>query len=428
MEKAYLLYDAKAGKMGKTILATHIRSRADAREKGPFVTETGELLVWVNWSKPQEKGNIPGFRKKRRAHFRGYPKSSGKRIPRKILNQELKERKKQSESPTHKKAKEILAEYLRELIKENNPIHWFFKDEEVSDFSLGGNLLSNVEEVETEYIYKVGDDITFKFDIALLGRKINKNRILLGVIEIEKNHEFGLLKCLICKSLGFPLVSISIKGKKVEDIDRMWATRAISETKNNSADGLRRNYIHIHSSLHSIYTKIPADLRRGDDKHQFVIFAVDDEFDDLVRYLEKYKKYLGFEGSNEIHISIRVAKSDQMKSEVKNAGSVVGKDWADYNENRYILLTMKFPTSRSGDLYSYHLIVMRLLNAHFNTLVGYKYRTQLKNYDLDNEIWVDRSLLGEFKVTRKQISRPLKPIIEFLREEEKLDKIVEVAN
>jgi len=245
MERAFRLYSQGKGFMKEEVTAMSMKSRSDARKLGPFLDKDKILVMWVSWSKPiwnESKGKF----KKRKPHFRRYPSDRINRNLKRQFKQEIRERKKSNgESDVHEKAKLELASYLKNTLSEKNPLEWYFKDERMSDFSLGGNLLRQVVEIEEEYEYKTPFGVDYIFDIALLGPSLREGKapIILGVIELEKTNRFPILKCLISKSLGFPLVSINIEDLKLGEIDEDWVRKSISESRNTAEEGQRKNYI-----------------------------------------------------------------------------------------------------------------------------------------------------------------------------------------
>lgn len=401
------------GRQKEKTYAVNIKSHSNARKLAPFLDEEGKPLTWVNWSKPKI-----GTNKKTKPHFRHYPVGKEKTSKRYVtIDEEIEDKEKISESILHRTAKEALLAYLQKLVEQKSSLKWAYKDDEISDFALTGDLLYGVESIQKEYRYKT-PFLTkeYRFDIALLGRKLGKEPIILGVIEIEKENKFGLLKCLICKSLGFPLISINIEELTIDDITQDWCEKVLRETTENSEDGLRRNYIYIHNALYPIYTNIPNNYRR-ENKHQYIIFSKENEFDKLIKLLEGYRDLLQIP-KEQIHIDKPTLNKDNPQSlkMFENEGSIAGKEWADYNKNRYIRLTLEVPKGNNYNLYFYHLVIARLLNAHFETLVGYKYSKGVTNNDIDNLYWSFTSFNKVTRIIQKQMSEPMQPVIDYLQE------------
>jgi len=337
--------------MKDEIDAINIKSHSDSRKLGPFVTENKLPLVWVNWSKdPNVNGN------KRKPYFRNYPESRHTSKNKFYsIEEELNDKIKSSESETHKECRNKLQSYLTSLINEKQSVKWCFLDKTISDFTISGDLLSEVEVVETNYKYKTPYSFDYEFDIALLGRKISKERILLGAIEIEKTHKFGFLKMLISKTLGFPLISINIDGLELEDINDDWCNKSISETTNNSEDGLRRNYVYIHNSLYPVYTNIPSDIRK-DKKHQFLVFCYKEKFDRVYDNIKTLRNLLNL--SEEVLIQpVTINPNEQTSiSASENEGSLAGHDWKKYNDERYLRITLSVPSGKNGLYISFSFI------------------------------------------------------------------------
>jgi hypothetical protein len=417
MNTAYRLYSWR-GILKEQINAKDIKSPADARKLAPFVDKDKYPFLWVNWSKTKINTG-----KKTPPYFRRYP-TARIESKRKLINinDEIEEKLKVSESELHKKARTVLTEYLSKKVEEGRGIKWAYSDDRISDFSLSGDLLSEVESVETHYKYKTPFGIEYEFDIALLGKKLNKERLLLGAIEIEHTHNFGFLKLIISKCLGFPMISVNVGELSPDEINEEWCKRVISETSKNSADGLRRNYIYLHNSLYPVYTNIPSRLRT-DDKHQYLIFCKEEIFEKLVNTLKRYRVMLELLPNEVLIQPVKINFEDKMSQKsANNEGSIAGADWRDFNSKRYIRITLKAPMDKKGNNYLYHLILARLLNAHFDTLVGYKYRKELNNEDIDNPIWY--SHFSKHKVIQKHLSEPVKYLIEHLEDNGLIDKII----
>jgi len=409
MKTAYRLYSWR-GLMKDQIDAIRIKSHSDARKLGPFVTEDKLPLIWVNWSKPNSTN-----RKKTKPYFRHYPK--GNLVKKKnylTIEEEHKEKRDFAESDIHKLCRTSLQSFLTNLIEKGESIIWSFLDKSISNFLISGNFLSEVETVETNYKYKTPFNIEYEFDIALLGRKMSKERIILGAIEIEKTHKFGFLKLLISKTLGFPLISVNVEDLELSDIDDNWCKKTVSETTNNSDDGLRRNYIYIHNFLYPVYTNIPDELRK-DEKHQFLIFCITEQYDKLYENIKTIRKLLSF-SENEILIQPFIINQNEPTSikTSENEVSIAGSEWKNFNDKKYLRITLPVPKEKKGNIYLFHLVLARLLNAHYTSLVGYKYCKGINNHEPENPIW--RPYSSETLIIPKNMSEPINSIIEYFNE------------
>ena len=396
------------GLMKERIRAIDIKSPSDARKLGPFVDAIKKPLMWVNWSKPRINTG-----KKTKPYFRHYPYGRNTKFKYRTLDEELIEKKHFTESVLHRQAKNMIADYLKGLLKDGKQLEWSYVDRRASDFPLTGNLLSNVSSVITEYDYTTPFGIKYCFDIALLGRQLKKEPMILGAIELEKENRFGVLKCMISKALGFPLLSVNLDELQLENITDEWCRNVISETKMTSEDGLRRNYIYIHNLLYPVYINMPQEIRGG-TKHQFIIFIHGDKIEELVTVLKSYKSFFGFRDDKVIHISrVNLNKAEKSSnSMIQNEGSIAGIDWEDYNKESYIRVSLDVPFEKAGSLYMFHLVMARLLNAHYETLVGYKYDRGRHNYEIDDPLWQR----NHTRIIPKHLSEPIKPLIAHLKE------------
>lgn len=410
MNKALRVY-SWSGILVDTVEATEIKSRADARKLGPFADFERRCMTWVRWNQIARTGRW------RRAHFRHLPKPNSESDTRRELNREFERRESaKAESSEHSTAKKHLAQYLRGLLAAGRSLRWAFVDKRVSDFPLTGNLLSEVVDVQTEYAIQTPFGKDYKLDIALLGPIIAKNPIVLGGIEIEFTHEFEMARCLVCKALGFPLFCIDISDSAMETITSNWIESALIETTASSGDQRRRNYIYIHDALYPVYMDIPDSIAK-EQRHQYVVFVRDNDFDRLLSLLIKLKEALGIVG-NEVLVQPVPCKNDQMLAMFRNEGSIAGHDWANYNTTRYIRVSLDRPVRKSGPIYKYHLAMAAILNAHFETLVGYKFRAGLHNEEPTEPIWhvwiPDDGRARKTPLIQKHVSEPLGSIISVL--------------
>lgn len=416
MKKAKLIYTKEDGFFKKEIEATAIKSRADARKIGPFTDENNKKVLWVNWGQYKETGKyIPPY-------FRHYPKNHKHDSE---IGAEIKNRFNASlESKTHEKAKECIIDALKEKLNKKHHLPWAFKDTRTSDFSLSGDLLADVEIIEKEYILKTPFGEDYRLDIALLGKKIKNKRVLLAGIEIEFTHEFEMIKCLLLKTLGFPLISIDVSDLGVSEINEEWAKNSLIETTKSNEAGIRKNYIYIHESIYPLYMDIPRDIL-NETRHQYLLFTKEKHHDQLKKYLNELKKYLDINSPDILIQEIRIS-NDQTKKIVEHAGSIAGEEWRNYNKDRFISITLDKPITKSGNIYIFHLIMAQLMNAIFDTLVGYKYETGIKNYDPNVLSWkitdYKNSTYPNYKVYNlisKQVSEPIHEILNIFN---RLDK------
>jgi hypothetical protein len=394
-----------------TVVATDIKSRADARKLGPFADSKRYRVTWVRWAQIAKTGRW------RRAHFRRLPKQNNESNFRKELHSEFEHRDRaKAESHEHFTAKEYLAGYLRNLLATGRSLKWAFVDKRVSGFPLTGDLLSDVVEVKTEYPIHTPLGKEYKLDIALLGPTIATKPIVLAGIEVEFTHEFEMSRCLVCKALGFPLFCIDISEVDSQAMSPSWLESALIETTTSSNDSRRRNYIYIHDALYPVFMDIPDNIAK-EQRHQYVIFVEDSKFDKLHGLLVKLKQALGILG-NEVLIQPVPCKNEQMLSMFQNEGSIAGHDWANYNQSRYIRVSLDRPVQKSGVIYKYHLAMAAILNAYFETLVGYKFKSKLYNQEPEEPIWhvwiPDNGRAIKTPLIQKHVSEPLGSIMSIL--------------
>lgn len=414
MKEALVVFSRK-GEFKFTVHARDITSREDARKRWPMVTPTFPYHL-VTWVKPSfaESGRLL-----RRSHFRTLPDSYHYDFLQYFQNEEAERQHIVQESKEHRQAKELIAAELSRRLRLNLTMPWYFKDESASDYHLEGNLLLGADSIVTEYPVKTSLGCDYRLDIAILTPTINKEPILLGGVEIELGHAFEGRKALIGRSQGFPLISIDITEMALSDITPKWAENALTATTRSHEKGQRKTYIYLHDLLYPLYVRLPSFVDK-EHRHQFLIFAKDDELKTLTKCLNVFREKLGL-AKDVITLSLVNAKSEQSKKMLENAGDVVGADWRKINEQQCLRITIDRPLNpMDKGVYLLHLVMARLLLTHFNALVGYKYETGIINEDLAEDVWIhlkwdaDRKIFEHHRVLPKRLSEPFSRLIEVL--------------
>lgn len=240
--------------------------------------------------------------------------------------------------------------------------------------------------------------------------------MLLGALELEFTHEFAVLKCLLCKALGFPLLSVDIAEASEADISEEWCMSALLGTTATDAKGRRPNYVYLHEILYPVFMNVPPDIYR-ERRHQYIVFVCDDRFDKTVRWLKDLKTRIGIP-TDDLSVLIQTvnATNEQTTKMLENEGSIAGKNWREYNDHRFIRVVLDRPIEKRGSVYLYHLQMARLLNGYCDALVGYKYAPTVSNDNPDEPVW------KPYMVTRhdyvpllpKQVGQPVRSIFEEL--------------
>jgi hypothetical protein len=380
-DSAIRVFSPTEGLLAEKISAIDIKSREDARKIGPFCNEQKELMHWVRWYEKQNG-------KKVRPHFKKYGEHTNSiRHFSKIIKKEEQELKSDKKLDIHKKTQEVLLRAIQKLIAEKRPINWVFKDTRLSDYPLSGNLLSGVTDAQKEY--KISPPFTnyYSLDIALIGKVVHSKPVILGAIEIENTHEVNLLKTLLVKSLGFPLLTLDIKDVSYEEINVEWCLQRLTETTLASFDSRRRNYVYLHNMLYPVYLSNYKDIELT-NKHQYIIFAIEREFDKLFNTINLLKKSLQLHDNSVLSMTVKLNKDDKgSTTQFENEGALAGPNWRKYNNNKFIRLIIDRPTNKEGNLYIFHLVLTQLLTLHFTCLVGYKVNMGKSNWDHNNPIW-----------------------------------------
>lgn len=405
MDNAVKIYSWK-GIFKNAITATSILSRNHARNLGLFVAPDCKNLV--TWVKPTwDRG-----RKTRVAHFRRIP---GSKISEswisKIQNEIASDQAAKTASTIHNKCRDELAEALRKRI--NTKLPWFVTGRDLSDFPFQGDFLRGVESIETEHVINTPFAREYRLDIALLGPKVGNKRIILGAVELELYHEFEFLKCMLCKCLGFPMVSLDLTEYSESDITENKLIETLTETTGTSADGRRRNYFYLHSSLLPLFINVPSIVLR-ERIHQFVIFTKPERFDRTLKYLKKLREKLEL-SPNEYSIAQVKAVGASGQAMIENEGEIAGHDWRDYSSECYIRISLPRPSQDDLPNYFCHLILAQIVNAHKPSLVGYKFERGLLATDSIGPIWIKKKFIdgmwSEHRICPKHLSDPIESIL-----------------
>ena len=397
----------------KSFKSAEFFSREDAKKYSPFFDDDYNLVYWVNSSYDQNSG-----RRKKRSYFRHYPK---KELICKKANTELKIIKEKDNR--HKKAQNILMDILNKKISKSENLDWFYKDERLTDFPIGGNLLKYVEKAKEEHKINIAPlNLDYCLDIVLLGRELNGQNVILGAIEIENTHEAEFLKVLVCKSLGFPLFTIDISEYNENEINNELCLKLLLETTKDNIQSRRRNFIYIHNLLLPIFI-IKNNDWDFDDGHQYlIIMKNDDDIDRLKKDIKILKNGLGLNEKNVLFQYVRInTDTDSSITMQENDLSLLVQNTNDYNTSRYIRLILERP-EENKNLYLFHFVLCRLLALHFDCIVGYKYKRR-SAYDKNEDefLWnlkkYNKSIMDwEYKkYCPKQLSEPIFMIVDEIK-------------
>lgn len=419
MDRAIKVF-SRQGNFKQEVNAQDIKSRQSARQLGPFVDPESKVKV-VSWISPCfEDGSLT-----RRSHFRKF--AEGRTYKFDYQSEEI-ERRKFGESPEHKKAKLLIAEALKENLKFGRQMPWYFNDPANTDLLLSGNYLAGASEIETEYYFKTSLHNEFRLDIAILSQGLvsTASKFIIGAIEIERSHTFGYRKEILCKSAGFPLVSIDISEMKLDEITKEWAHHVLSETTINNTSGFRSNYLYLHHVLYPVYANFPDKLLQDDLKHQYIIF---DNNSALLKTQELLKKLFKLQSVSglEPHMLMLNRSSSNAETILVNIGEIVGFDWESVNSNNALLITLKRMSQNNVLDLKFNLAVIRTLLKSSTALIGYKFqRGAVSDGNKTKDIWsYSYSEAGknpyewikkDIRILPKRLGEPLQNIIEVLNQ------------
>jgi hypothetical protein len=225
------------------VAANEISSAELARHWGPFTDP--DKKSFVSWVRKSKTGKT--------AHFRLLNGLNNSYYETWIENY----KRKKNNSILHHTCRDRLRDGIKELI--GGSLKFYFIDRKISDFYLTGNLLRGVESVETEYKIQTPLGV-YQLDIALLGKEINNQKIILGAVELEYSHKFDFFKSIVCKCMGFKLISIDISNFQESDlecnINKDSLVRILVETTTSEINKLtRKNFVYLHTLLYPLFLK-----------------------------------------------------------------------------------------------------------------------------------------------------------------------------
>lgn len=370
MKDAVRIYSWR-GVLTEKVSARSVTSRERARQLGPFADPSGKRNVL--WRSPSF--DAESKRLKRRSCFAHYPTSSSPRTvedERAHIAREVEsERREKSESARHRKAQAAVIAAISDRLMQGLAIPWSYKDPQLA-FPFSGNLIADAVGVEPNYRVELPSGEVFYLDVAILGPCISTKPIVLGGVEIEFRHEFSNAKCLLLRSLGFPLFSIDVTEEEDENLNVDWAIRALQETSWNSEDERRRNFVYLNDALAPLFVNTASAGRRV-DLHKYLVFARDEDLERLRKWLNHAATKLGLANSAENCVFTRYnARSPQSRVIVENAGAVAGEGWRELNSKSFLHVQIQAPRILRGPLYQLHLLVARLVCSEIEALVGYR--------------------------------------------------------
>lgn len=383
MDDALVVFSRK-GLFNTPIKAFEIKSREHYRKLWPLVTADKPHRL-VSWVSPcfSDDGKL-----KTRSHFRTY---TGKRSARTSDYFDAKEQARQreiGESKEHKRAKKLIADELQRRLDAGLAMPWYYKDETISQYHLAGDLLLGADEIFQEQAIKSPFGNFYRLDVAVLGKPILRNPMVLAGIEIEMGHTFDGRKALAGRSMGFPLISIDITGMSLDQLTPHWARKALTATKSSEAQGRRKTFIYLNDLLYPLYVQLPSTLIEGDDfRHQFIVFATDEHLERVKTTLAKVSSILGLH-SPTVLLGIVNGKSESAAKQVANLGDIAGPDWREFNQKRCLTITLDRPESpKDVPSHLMHIAIAALLAGKGNALVGYKNRLGIINNYPEEDVW-----------------------------------------
>lgn len=386
-----LQYFSRLGPFRKKVTAFEIKSREYYRDILPLICpDTREPVTWV-------KGIFENGTVKRRSHFRLL---KGRRRSDYINYKSYeKHRSKSVQSAEHIKAKEVLLEVLSQKMSTTRTMFWSFSYNEISDFYFKGNILFNATSVEDEYRVKTIFNKYIFLDIAVLGDSLDEGKLVLFGIELEKGHKFDGIKTMLCKSLGFPFISIDISKMALDEINTKWAEKTLSLTTKDDKMGFRKNFVYLPPILYPLYIRYDNIMLDIEDRQCYIVFADENTIRKIEKDLVNYRDRLGY-NQKTLNISlVNGQKSNDALHQVQLAGATIGEGWEQLNNSQFLRISIPRPDVKEGrsNLHKFYLLMAKIFLSN-NALVGYKYTTgRISAQNEETDLWTVYQMFPEEK-------------------------------
>ena len=380
------------GENGIWVPATNIKHRSEALDEGPFFDALRELVHWVC-------GGICTNGRRILPYFRHGPQKGSPLNFQEALQIRADA---YSESPVHRKAKTLCAEFVPCWREQRERLLWKEKRPRDSDFFFCGNWLSNVGKVQAEYPFMTSIGVEYIFDVVLMTFvKGFVNPFILAAVEFELTSRLTPWKVAICKAQGFPLLSIDLRGVAEREITTEWLFNMLQLAPSSQKKGPQRNYLFMPRLLYPAYLDLSNFIRR--EQHYLLVFATEQNLVTLEKALALLRTSLDL---NEERVQIeRVSYSQEPQLELGSEGTLVEQ----YQSSFYLKVSLEVPMEKEGVIHLYHIGMAALLASHVECRVIYKYFDEAWNYPPTNPFWYHDA----HKVCPKELSYPLNLLKEF---------------
>ena len=401
MHTARILF-SRQGELKATIDAFSIGSREHYRNLWPLVTpdDPPRRVSWVS-------GVFEGDECKRRSHFRLCTRST-RLNPRKLFEDEETERQRFGESPHHKLAKELIAAELQRRIAAGLALPWAYAHESAGGFAMGGDLLLGADSVVVEHPITTPPPLSkqYRLDVAVLGKPVLRNPVVLAGIEIEFEHAFDGRKAMAGRCSGFPLISIDITDMSMEELTPAWAHRVLTDTSRSATDGHRKTFVYLNPLLYPLYALIPHEIAHSAARHQFIAFASDEQLNRILSAVRSARDALGL-SDKEVVLQIVNSKSPQARTRLENLGAIAGVDWADFNPDKCLLISLDRPKSlRDLQRHLMHNFLAMYLAGWGDALVAYRWRDGILNHWPNEDLWIESIRGVKYTALPKRLAMP----------------------
>ena len=367
-----LVYTSPNGPFKKKITALQIKSKEHYLELFPLISaDTHEPVTWV-------KSSFKNGVLTRKSHFRTL---SGKRklyfvnYSNFICRQE-----KIVQTPEDTKAVNLLQNLLLKLLNGTKILNWSFRDAGISDFYFKGNILFNAISICKEFKIGTAFNRDFRLDIAVVGDDIKGKPLVVFGIEVEKGHQFNGLKTILCKTLGFPFISVDISGMTQDEISPEWAESVLALTTRDNKMGFRKNFIYLPPLLYPFYIRHDGHILRLGKRHCYTVFANHQDMQCIKEELNDIRSILKY---SSVDINIAIVNGDKSKQalyQVELERKYVGCGWKQSQANQCLRISLPRPIKKDGisKLHKFYILLTKCLLSN-NALVGYKYNLGLQS-------------------------------------------------
>ncbi len=110
----------------------------------------------------------------------------------------------------------------------------------------------------------------------------------------------------------------------------------LTDTTHSDPLGQRKTFVYLNPLLYPLYIQLPPDLKQKNLRHQFVIFAPDEQLKTIKEKIETVRDLLGL-SLKDVARHLPNAKSEQAKVMVENLGEIVTAHWQALSQAHHLV-------------------------------------------------------------------------------------------